>query len=112
MPAVGYCVEKNGVRLVYTGDTGPTDEIWHYASGADALIVEVSFPNNQEPLALLTQHLCCSLLEKELAKISELPKRILITHPKPQYYEQIRNEIAQMGIRQVELLRDGNIYDI
>lgn len=112
VPAVGYCVEHSGRRLVYTGDTGPTDAIWSYASGADALIVEVSFPNNQEPLALLTQHLCCSLLEKELAKISELPKRILITHPKPQYYEQIRDEIAQMGIRQVELLRDGTIYDI
>jgi ribonuclease BN (tRNA processing enzyme) len=112
VPAVGYCVEHAGRRLVYTGDTGPTDMIWHYASGADVLIVEVSFPNNQEALALLTQHLCCSLLEKELAKISELPKRILITHPKPQYYEQIRSEIAQIGIRQVELLRDGTVYDI
>lgn len=112
VPAVGYCVEHAGRRLVYTGDTGPTDMIWHYASGADVLIVEVSFPNNQESLALLTQHLCCSLLENELAKISELPKRILITHPKPQYYEQIRSEIAQIGIRQVELLRDGTVYDI
>lgn len=112
VPAVGYCVEHAGRRLVYTGDTGPTDEIWHYASGADVLIVEVSFPNSQEPLALLTQHLCCSLLEKELAKIAVLPKRILITHPKPQYYELIQDEIKQLGIRQVELLRDGTIYDI
>ncbi len=112
VPAVGYCVEHAGRRLVYTGDTGPTDAIWPHASGADALIVEVSFPNNQESLALLTQHLCCSLLEKELAKIKDLPKRILITHPKPQYYHMIKSEIEQMGIRQVELLRDGTIYDI
>ena len=112
VPAVGYCVEHDGRRLVYTGDTGPTDEIWEYASGADALIVEVSFPNSQESLALLTQHLCCSLLEKELSKIKVLPERILITHPKPQYYAQIRDEIQQLGIRQVELLRDGTIYDI
>ena len=112
VPAVGYCVEHAGCRLVYTGDTGPTEAIWSYASGADALIVEVSFPNSQEPLALLTQHLCCSLLEKELAKIAELPKRILITHPKPQYYEVIKKEIYQMGIRQIELLRDGTVYDI
>lgn len=112
VPAVGYCVEHAGRRLVYTGDTGPTGAIWPYASGADALIVEVSFPNNQESLALLTQHLCCSLLEKELAKVTVLPKRILITHPKPQYYQIIKDEIEQMGIRQVELLRDGTIYDI
>lgn len=112
VPAVGYCVEHNGCRLVYTGDTGPTDAIWHYASGADALIVEVSFPNSKESLALLTQHLCCSLLEKELAKIAVLPKRILITHPKPQYYDLIKAEIAQMGFKQIELLRDGNVYDL
>ena len=112
VPAVGYCVEHDGRRLVYTGDTGPTDQIWAYASGADALIVEVSFPNSQEPMALLTQHLCCSLLEKELGKIKVLPERILITHPKPQYYAQIKDEIHKMGIRQVELLRDGTIYDI
>jgi len=67
VPAVGYCLDHQGKRLVYTGDTGPTEEIWGYASGADALIVEVSFPNSQEKLSLLTQHLCCSLLEKELA---------------------------------------------
>jgi ribonuclease BN (tRNA processing enzyme) len=112
VPAVGYCVENNGKRLVYTGDTGPTQEIWRYASGADALIVEVSFPNSQEPLALLTQHLCCSLLEKELAKMDVLPRRILITHPKPQYYQLIKEEIQQMNIKQLELLRDGNIYEV
>jgi ribonuclease BN (tRNA processing enzyme) len=112
VPAVGYCVDHGGCRLVYTGDTGPTHEIWSYASGADALIVEVSFPNSQESLALLTQHLCCSLLETELAKMADLPKKILITHPKPQYYQIIKDEIDQLGIKQVELLRDGNYYDI
>ncbi len=112
VPAVGYIVDHDGKRLVYTGDTGPTNEIWTHASGADALIVEVSFPNSHESLSLLTQHLCCSLLEKELAKIQVLPKRILITHPKPQYYETIKEEIMQMGIRQIELLRDGTIYSI
>ncbi len=112
VPAVGFCVDFMGKRLVYTGDTGPTDEIWNHASGADALIVEVSFPDSQESLALLTQHLCCSLLKKELSKIHSLPQRILITHPKPQYYELIKSEIQALNISQVELLRDGTIYDI
>jgi len=112
VPAVGYCVEKNGVRLVYTGDTGPTDAIWQYAGGADAVIVEVSFPNSMESLATITKHLCCSQLEHELAKMAVLPKRILITHPKPQYYEQIKREIEAIGIRQMELLRDGAVYEL
>jgi len=112
VPAVGYCVEKNGKRLVYTGDTGPTDAIWRVASGADAVIVEVSFPNAMESLATITKHLCCSQLEQELAKMAVLPRRILITHPKPQYYEQIHREVKAMGIPQMELLRDGADYEL
>lgn len=112
VPAVGYCVEKDGVRLVYTGDTGPTDAVWRYASGADALIVEVSFPNHMESVAAITKHLCCSQLERELNKMAVLPKKILVTHLKPQYYEQIRREVALVGINQLELLHDGAVYDL
>lgn len=112
VPAVGYCLESGGKKLVYTGDTGPTDLIWKYASGADALIVEVSFPDEQQSLALLTKHLCSSLLSLELAKISQLPARILITHPKPQYFNQISHEINALGLTGVELLRDGSVYEI
>lgn len=112
VPTVGFCVESGGRRLVYTGDTGPTDEIWSYCSGIDALIVEVSFPDSMEELAQLTKHLTASMLVKELAKIDVLPKRILITHPKPQYYERIRSEVECMGIAGVELLHDGYEYQI
>jgi len=107
VPAVGYRIRCGETTLLYTGDTGPTEEIWQYASGIDALIVEVSFPNNMEPLALLTRHLTSSLLIAELEKIPELPRRIFITHPKPQYYDLIRSEIDCLGLSQVELLHDG-----
>jgi ribonuclease BN (tRNA processing enzyme) len=112
VPAVGYRVSKGSTTLIYTGDTGPTDEIWKYVSGIDALIVEVSFPNSMEPLALLTKHLTCSLLSAELEKIARLPKRIFITHPKPQYYDIIRAEIECLGLKDIELLHDGAIFDL
>ncbi len=112
VPTVGYRVCTGGTTLVYTGDTGPTEEIWGYASGADALIVEVSFPNNMEPLALLTKHLTCSLLSTELEKFESLPKRIFITHPKPQYYDIIRSEIDCLELEGIELLHDGAIFEI
>lgn len=112
VPTVGYVVKSRGKTLVYTGDTGPTEEIWKYCSGADALIVEVSFPNAMLDLAELTKHMTASMLVGELGKIAVLPKRILVTHPKPQYYETIHREIKQLAIDGVELLRDGTIYDI
>ena len=74
--------------------------------------MEVSFPNDMEPLALLTKHLTCSLLSVELEKIDRLPKRILVTHPKPQYYDIIRTEIERLGLKEIELLHDGAVFDI
>jgi ribonuclease BN (tRNA processing enzyme) len=112
VPAVGYRVCHGDTTLVYTGDTGPTEAIWQYVSGIDALIVEVSFPNSMEPLALLTKHLTCSLLGVELEKIAGLPKRIFVTHPKPQFYDIIRREIECLGLKEIELLHDGAIFDI
>jgi len=112
VPAVGFRVCDGSTTLVYTGDTGPTEEIWQYVNGIDALIVEVSFPNNMEPLALLTKHLTCSLLCTELEKITRLPKHIFITHPKPQYYDIIRSEIECLGLKEIELLHDGATFDI
>lgn len=112
VPAVGYRLCQGGTTLLYSGDTGPTEEIWQYASGIDALIVEVSFPNSMESLALLTKHLTSSLLKVELEKIAVLPKRILITHPKPQYYDVIRGEVAALGMKEIEMLQDGAVYEL
>jgi len=111
VPAVGYIVAKDGRTLAYTGDTGPTEEIWRYVAGIDALMVEVSFPNSMEELALLTGHLTCSLLRVELEKIGQLPGRILITHPKPQYYDTIKSEIDGLGMGRIELLHDGALFE-
>ena len=112
VPTVGYQVKSGGKSIVYTGDTGPTEDIWTYCSGADALIVEVSFPDSLKELAQLTKHLTASMLVEELAKIDILPKRILITHPKPQYFDRIHKEVSELAIAGVELLRDGSIYEI
>jgi len=112
VPAVGFRVASGGRTLVYTGDTGPTEDIWKYCSGIDALIVEVSFPNSMESLAMLTKHMTSTMLLQELSKIDILPKRILVTHPKPQYVDIIREEIESLNIAGIELLRDGSIYDI
>lgn len=110
VPAVGYLVRKGESSLLYTGDTGPTDHIWQYAVNLSVLIVEVSFPNEMEDMALLTGHLTPSLLHSELKKLTTLPPRILITHPKPQYYQRILAELQLLSIPQLELLRDGNEY--
>jgi ribonuclease BN (tRNA processing enzyme) len=50
-----YGVEdQRGNRMVYSGDTGPCDEIVELATGADLLILESSFPDGMEMEGHLT----------------------------------------------------------
>jgi ribonuclease BN (tRNA processing enzyme) len=112
VPAVGYLVRRGETAILYSGDTGPTDRLWQLATGLAAMIVEVSFPNDREELALKTGHLTSRLLGKELGKIAALPPLILVTHPKPQYFEQIRRELVELAVPQLELLHDGAVYEL
>ncbi|GFO67997.1 cAMP phosphodiesterase class-II:metallo-beta-lactamase superfamily protein [Geomonas limicola] len=108
VPAVAYRVSRGGATLLYTGDTGPTEAVWKLAGELSALIVEVSFPSDQEELALLTGHLTPRLLAGELAKLDRLPPRILITHLKPSHHDQIKAELDALGIPGLQLLKDGD----
>jgi len=113
VPAVGYIIkDRAGKILLYTGDTGPTDEIWHKVPGPDAVIVEVSFPNAMEPLAKRTGHLTARLLATELRKMKDFQGRVFVTHPKPQYISRIRKEIREITGGGVEMLKDGRVYEI
>jgi L-ascorbate metabolism protein UlaG (beta-lactamase superfamily) len=42
--SLAYAVRHDGARLVYTGDTGPCDELAAWARGADVLLSECSLP--------------------------------------------------------------------
>jgi len=114
VPASGFVIEsKRGRRLLYTGDTGPTDRIWKEAERLlHCAIVEVSFPNGMERMALMTGHLTAKLLSGELKKMRLIPERILITHPKPQYLSRIKKEVAALGLGNVRILRDGEVYEV
>ncbi len=113
VPAVGYVItDRNGRALLYTGDTGPTDVIWHAAPKIDAIIVEVSFPNKMEMLAKKTGHLTSKLLVGELKKMNGFHGRIFVTHPKPQYIDRIEKEIRRIDGCDIEMLKDGHVYEI
>ena len=115
VPATGYLVEDTkGKRLFYTGDTGPSDVTWKKLGGKKihCLIIETSFPNKMEKMAMITGHLTARLLKKELSKIQPLPERIYITHPKPQYLETIRRELEQLRILNLRMLTDGETISV
>jgi ribonuclease BN (tRNA processing enzyme) len=115
VPAVGYLVEDHdGKSFFYTGDTGPTPDTWKRLGKRqlDVLIIETSFPNKLTDLAVKTGHLTANLLREELLSMKELPKRIFITHPKPQYLKRIKAEIKKLGFRNLSVLKDGQAIRI
>jgi len=115
IPATGYLVEdKRKKRFFYTGDTGPTDSTWGKIGGKQihCLIIESSFPNRMEEIAIRTGHLTPRLLKKELLKIKPYPERIFVIHIKPQYFKTIKSELQKLKIKNLRLLKDGQTIQI
>jgi cAMP phosphodiesterase len=115
VPAVGYLVEDGkGRRIFYTGDTGPSPNTWKKLMNEKihCLIIDVSFPSSMKELALRTAHLTPDLLKAELAKIRPLPGRIFITHAKPQYFKTIKRELEGLKLRNIRILKDGDVVRV
>jgi cAMP phosphodiesterase len=111
VPAVGYLVQDNrGKRFFYTGDTGPAARTWEKLGNRkiDCLIIDVSFPNSLSGMALRSSHLTPELLIKEMAKMQQRPEQICITHLKPQYLKIIKDELKNLELRNLRILKDGD----
>jgi hypothetical protein len=65
-----------------------------------------------EELAIMTGHLTPRLLKKEIDKMGILPEKILVTHPKPQYFRKINREIEGLRMNNIKMLKEGKIYEI
>jgi len=112
---VGYLVEDGKKhRFFYTGDMGPSSALWKKIGDTKlhCLIIDVSFPNALRKLALKTGHMTPELLGEELTRMSHIPGQICIAHIKPQYLREIRKELKSMKIRNLKILKDGDIIRV
>jgi len=115
VPATGFLVEdRKGRRFFYTGDTGPSDKTWEKIGEKEihCLIIETSFPNRMETIAIRTGHLTPRLLKEELSKMMKPPERIYIIHHKPQYSHLIQSEIKRLKLAHTRLLKDGDLIRV
>jgi ribonuclease BN (tRNA processing enzyme) len=110
VPTVGFIVHDDASALVFSGDTGPTDEIWEIARDLGhvrAIIVETSFPNRLGRLAECSGHLTPALLARELDKMSPCP--VWVYHIKPAFSDETVDELARLDGR-VRVLSDGEVH--
>ena len=100
-----FIVDKDGVAVAYSGDTGPTDRLWEALNETKdlrALLMEVSFPNEMQKLATLSGHHTPQTLVKDLQKYArprDLPT--LLYHIKPAFQAEVERQCAKL--RGVEL---------
>ena len=114
VPAVGYRLDSGAGSLVFSGDTGPCDALWQAINQIDNLrhlIIECAFPDSEAPLAVLSKHLCPSMLASELRKL-ERPCEIHITHLKPGQMDVTMAEIERcLGEFKPRMLRNNQVFE-
>jgi ribonuclease BN (tRNA processing enzyme) len=114
VPAVGFHLESGSGSLVFSGDTGPNDELWSIVNripDLKVLIVETAFSNKERQLAEVSKHLCPSMLAEELAKL-DLDPEVWITHLKPGEIELTMQEIEECaGRHRPRMLQNGQLFE-
>jgi ribonuclease BN (tRNA processing enzyme) len=97
VPAVGFHLDSGQASLVFSGDTADNDALWEVVNeikNLRYLIIETAFSNAEKELAVLSKHLCPSMLAEELTKLKRRPE-IFITHLKPGEIELTMQEIGE-----------------
>lgn len=100
VPAVGYHLDSGAASLIFSGDTTTNDPLWDVVNKIDNLrylVIETAFSNSEKELAVVSKHLCPSMLAGELAKFKR-EAEIFITHLKPGELELTMGEIEDCVI--------------
>lgn len=91
---------KEGKKIFITGDTGPgLKELWKNIQ-PELMIMDLTFPNKLEKIAVDSKHLCPKMLNNELKdfyKINKYYPKIILTHLNPKYEKEIKQEILKIS---------------
>lgn len=114
VPAVGFQIESGDTSLVFSGDTTTCDALWEAVNrirNLGYLIIETAFSNADKELAMVSKHLCPSLLADELRKLKLNPE-IYVTHLKPGEIELTMQEISECVQGVVpKMLQNGQMFE-
>ncbi|MDP2215881.1 MAG: MBL fold metallo-hydrolase [Methanolobus sp.] len=72
VPSLAYRVESSSKAVVYTGDTEPSEMLFRFAEGADALIHECSFPLGFETTNHTTPDMLTGMMQKYPLEVRHL----------------------------------------
>ncbi|MFO0553844.1 MAG: 3',5'-cyclic-nucleotide phosphodiesterase [Polyangiaceae bacterium] len=110
----GFVVKTDSGSIAYSGDTGPTDRLWEVLGGVSdlkAMLVEVSFPDNEGALAKVSGHYTPASLATDLRKLERSASTpTLLYHIKPIFQREVERECARLSSFALEVPKLEDIY--
>jgi ribonuclease BN (tRNA processing enzyme) len=112
--AAGFVISDAKGALAFSGDTGPTDELWRVirdTKNLKALLMEVSFPNSQQALATASGHHTPQTLLEDLKKLTA-PQDLatMLYHIKPAFQGEVEKECAKLPGLNLHVLGLGDHF--
>ena len=105
--SLAFSITTGRTRLVYTGDTGPSEALGDWAKGCDLLLAECSLPDNLAMDIHLTPTSVAALAARAQAK------RLVLSHLYPPVEQvDIRAGVAASYGGPMDVARDGDVFEV
>ena len=115
VPSLGYTVQNSGGVFAVSGDTKTNETLWPALNSCDdlrVLVIEVSFPDEQEALATTAGHYCPSTMCRDLERLKHDPE-IWLTGMKPGQEERILRQVIDAAPdKNIQMLARGTIINV
>ncbi len=114
VPTVGLVISDGRSTVAFSSDTSETEEFWtvvNRSPSVNALLIEASFPDSMAELADVSRHFTPASLQRELQKLNHNGLDILAVHIKPAYREKIIQELADLKIPGLDVMKPGTVYE-
>ena len=115
VPSLGYTVQNCGGVFAVSGDTKTNETLWPALNACDdlkALVIEVSFPDEQESLATRAGHYTPRTMCKDLERLQHDPE-IWLTGMKPGEEARILRQVIKAAPgKNIRMLSRGAVIDV
>lgn len=101
---------ERGVKLVVVGDAGRTDDLLEAARGADALVIESTYLDEEADMAKQFSHMTARMAAELAVKAGV--KKLILTHISRRYREKDVLAEAQSVFPNVSVARDFDVFQV
>ena len=115
VPSLGFTVQNSGGVFAVSGDTKTNETLWPVLNACDdlrVLVIEVSFPDEMESLAIEAGHYTPRTLTADLARLNHDPD-IWLTGMKPGEEQRILEQVTDAAPeRDIRMLEAGTVLTV